>query len=745
MDKAVLVAVAALVLSLLGGLNQIWEFFSPITRATVFLSVVLSFLIVLFLPHLLESSDIGQKRIVGLSSHNLAFVVAAIVLLFGTAPYGYKWWHTARLAKQANQFFDDGLHAKAKAFLPQVASSYEAMGFSDNALVAKVMLAQVEASLGNFTEAQSLLQGLDEADHGGALLQAKIDLAKGNVAHRQGQWVQAEGLYQQALQNVEDGSHTQAVAWQNLAAIWIETRQKPDGIIEARLLKTRALYQNLNDYKGEVQTLINLGTFFSHDPPKALTYFQQAAQLLGDTPDPLTKGTVQFNIALMQRFQGGWERARRTYQQALTLFEQGADPLAQAEVELNLAALELGRGATGIARTHLQRARGLLTPGEETASVARARIVTMEADIHDAMGDSALAIARYQEALEILQSNPHPHLHAKTLVGYATVLHRQGKLQEAKIYRGQAREMLEAGDSSRAEHLLAVLMNNRGMWLQQLGNYEGARVLFEEALAYFKAQEDAYYYAQAMENLGNVQGFAGEHAPELLREALEIFREKKDYSMVVKTLFNLYSTPTAPPSSPEQPDHILQEIFSILEHHNLDQQTEAYVLSGILIQDVHDEQQLMYIQERLLALEQFQKERHDRQGLGRTYLQLASIQQRRRNLSGMRMYARQAEPYVEAIPLPARITALMNLGFYLSGEDEYEKSIGYFWKSFDHAVAVNVDMAKNILVPLGLKLEEFRDLIDPTEHRPKVEYVLEHYHHPEIQDQAQAMLKTLQS
>ncbi|GAG22154.1 unnamed protein product, partial [marine sediment metagenome] len=246
-----------------------------------------------------------------------------------------------------------------------------------------------------------------------------------------------------------------------------------------------------------------------------------------------------------------------------------------------------------------------------------------------------------------------------------------------------------------------------------------------EASKVFKGHEDRMGYAQARENVALLRvGLTGADPTEELKLALETYRAIGNRDHELKTLYNLYCfyTSTRNPSAGDT----LRDIMSLVsEHRNLDQETRARVLFGILPVELPDRNDLMVLRERLLDLKTFYKGRHEQANVARCLRQLARVEQVLRNTPSVRSYALELKRHVGQLPRAERMTVHSDLGFWLFRPEDPEEGLGHFWEAYDLAEGLPPPQQRSVLIVLTVVLPQAGDSLDRALHRGKARRALE--------------------
>ena len=742
---AVLASAAVLLLSALSGLNQFVGFFSKITLPTAILSALLALVVAAAFPTLLRRKQPQGETVLRMSFRTFSILLAVLILLAGVGPFLGKYWVAAQAKSAGADLVDLHRYGAALPELDCACRYLQDLGLGKLAVESKLGLIQAHAGLGDRARAEQLIAEVEESGSLDAHSQGKLFLIRGNIAYARGEFVQAQRSYEIARQTIEPGSKAEAVLLQNQAVLLAGRGVSYRDRVLEYYRRAQGIYQALDDDVGLIHILINEGNLYENDPDKARAFYEQAQTGAEKLQDPCLLGTIAMNIGFTYRQQGDLERAEELYDQARLRFEEAADLVGQADVLVNLATVESVRGHKELARQHLQASESYLRNIDLDQGQAPARKVaqirTSQADIYDALGESELAESLYEEALSIFSQHPDPLLEAKTQVNYGGLLLRLARREEALNQIGRAREILEAYSGQDPHESLGVLYNNLGKAYQDMGDLPSALEYYGKAVQIFEVIGEDLLYAQARENRGLVWIWLGDSKGEQdLLEALKIYRAAQNRDHEAQTLFNLYSITTA--RNDPSASSMIEEIMALVAAHNIDQEIEAGILFGILVQDIGDQTDLIVYRERLRQLKVFYEQREESIGLGRSLLKLAEVEQAMGNWSRLEEYAREAEAYAGYIPLPLSIQFHSDLGFYLIGSNP-EDGLDHFLEAFDLAGTVSVDQQRSLAIVIHLYLATHADTVDHEKYRGKAQNIIETTEDPEIQRMFQEIVDLL--
>lgn len=723
---AALVLVASLFISLLSGLNQVAGFFSRISLPTAILSGVLAIIVAVIFPELLRRKRPPGKTILRMSFRVFSIVLAVVIIAVGVGPFIGKYCIAAQAESRGIEYIDRHIYSAARVELNRAASYFEDLGFSNQAVDSKLILIQAYTGIGNFERVTELMREVEDYANLSMHQEGKLNGIRGNIAYESGEFEQAEHFYQMARQTIEPNSQAEAIILQNQAVLWSGKGAPYRKRVLENYQRAREIYQELNDERGLVNLLINEGNLYENDPEQARSIYEEALSRADSLHDSYLLGVISLNIGVTYRQQGDLARAEELYHQALLRFEDAADLMGQAEVMANLATLEIVRGRKEVARQHLQASEAYLRnidlTGEQVNFRIIARIRTTQADIYDSFGESETARNYYQEALFIYSQHPDPLEEAETIINYAGLLVRLNQIQEARNQLERAREILESYAGEGPHQSLGVLYGVIGMVYQDTGDLSNALTYYEKASDVFEALEDSIHYAQAIENRGIVRIWLDDfEGVSDISEAWEIYRELENRDYEVKALFNLYSI-LGPLGDPSITD-LVEEILYMLDNYSIDQEIEAGILFGILVQDIGDPAELIIYRERLQQLKVFYEQRDEPIGLGRSLVKLANVEQNLGNFDKMEEYAREAEVYTDQIPLALRISYHSDLGFFLV-IDYPEDGLDHFFQAFDAAQGFPIERQRNLALYINTFISLSLEEIDHDKYLRKAQQVL---------------------
>lgn len=736
-----------LVVSTLSGFNQLFGFFSNISIYTAVLSGLLAIFAVALFPKLLKANWPEGDTLPKLSTLKLASILIGVVILgFGVGPFLIKWQAASQDKISGVELMDFHQYGLAQARLSKAFRYFDDLGLRKQAIDARLDLIQSYVGIGDFSVAEEMIDELEQSglleDHQSGLIHA----IQGGIAYERGEFETAEHEYQLARQAVLPETSGYASLMQNQAVLWSGKGVSYKDRVQENFDVAKDIYEELGDEVGRAYILINEGALLENDPDSARALFEEAKAIVEKVQNSYLLGVISFNLGYTSRQKGDLAEAEEYYYEARIKFEEAADLEGQADVELNLAALEQVQGNIELARQHLNSSeaylRSLEQDNEKIPPRRKAQILTFQADIYDMFGESETSRILYEEALSIYASNPDPLSEASTLVNYAGLLARLNQGEEGRELLERAREIVQGFADEGPFALIVVMQNNLGRTYQDIGDNEMALFYYEQSRDGALALGEEFYYAQAVENIGNIYSFTGNifEALENYEEALSIYRVYENRDREVQTLYNVISIYSAfgDPTVPE----MVSELLSMLQEYNIDREVESGVLFGVLIQDITEMSDLIAYRERLNQLRRFYENLDEPIGLGRSHQKLANVEQYLGNLDEMVRHAREAEKYVEEIPLPLRISVHTDLGFFILN-DSPEDGLAHFQKAFDLAGNYDISQQRSLAVVINLNTIIYASDLDCRSHLDKAIIVVENTGDDEIRNYFQEIIDVL--
>lgn len=729
----VLAAAVSLVLGTFTAVNQLIGLFSRISLGTVVASLVVSVALVVggavFLRRQTEQAE-PSPRVPMRNLRLLSWVLAAVVALMATVPFVAKLTLAEAARRDGIAKYNRQLYASARGPLERAIRYREDIGLPGPSAATKVALVETYAELGDWERAHRLIGEIEDSNPSDDL-RGRLLGARAGIEYGLGHFEQAELLYQQARQLIPKDSRPYAIVLANEAATWVERGGDHKQRARNQLGEARRLYERLGDELGVAYVLLSEGDL-EQRPSDARRIHRQALQIAETHHDHGLAASLLQRIAITHRVEGDFQQARSVYEQALARFRLTASPLGQALIYANLATLGQAAGQDVAANKQIERSESFVRVIDPSDPAIQPRLVaelrTKQGDVHDALGDAKASERRYQEALELYSRHPEPLAEARTLVNYAGLLIHVGRTEEARNRLSQAREIVDAFSRGEPTPLLGVLETNLARIDQETGNAQSAFARHRKAAAIFAASEERLQEAQARENLAILGAQAGavQEAIAVLDTVLPIYRELENRDLEANALYERYVLLEADVDR----NAALRQLLDLLERYNIDQAAQTRILLGILPQEVGGRLELMVFRERLRQLNTFLAEGGPKADLGQSFLQLARISYLLEDNEGAMRFARKAEPYANAVPMPARSVFNWEVGRVLLDTGEPGAGLEHYWTAYDLEAGTQASAfpgrqyAKALLIE-GVILDHW-DSLDPSRQLAQARAALRH-------------------
>ncbi|HVK74166.1 MAG TPA: tetratricopeptide repeat protein [Kofleriaceae bacterium] len=217
------------------------------------------------------------------------------------------------------------------------------------------------------------------------------------------------------------------------------------------------------------------------------------------------------------------------------LYERGGDLVKAARCYLLGADRARARWANEEARSMYERGLSLLG---ENDTPARMDALHNLGDVLDLSGETELAMARFDEMLDLAWLYDNQRKAGAAHSRIARVLRRQGQYDPAMNHLRRANELFTAAQDDRG---IASTLDDIGRvhWLR--GAYGQALDFHRQALTLRKQLGDRRSIALSVANIGRVHFDSGSFKPAIaqFREALDLRRDINDLSGVVQSLCDL--------------------------------------------------------------------------------------------------------------------------------------------------------------------------------------------------------------
>jgi tetratricopeptide (TPR) repeat protein/tRNA A-37 threonylcarbamoyl transferase component Bud32 len=251
---------------------------------------------------------------------------------------------------------------------------------------------------------------------------------------------------------------------------------------EARpqLLQALELARAINNESQQIKILLQLSNvaFSEGDSNQAQQYAREAVDLAQTKgmENLVTRGLVDLGNVYYSR--GDYGKAEQYFQQALELAERNKGRRNAARALLSLGSLRQAQGKADEALQYVEQALPFYEQGGYRKEVSQALLLIGRAQ--RLKGDYEASLKAHQQQLQVAQQIGDMSQVALSLEGIAIVFTVQERLPEAlDLYQQRYSTSQSIGDQRGMAYGLA----SRGEVLGQLGRYEEARALLQQASA----------------------------------------------------------------------------------------------------------------------------------------------------------------------------------------------------------------------------------------------------------------------
>lgn len=710
-QKAVIIIGASIsvLLAMVAAVNQLVGFVSAISIATAvtFTIIGISFAIA-------GTSQIrkrtGMKRLTSrISVRMFVRVIAVLVICIGIIPFTTKWALAENAEAEGYRKADMHLYAAARNPLKRAERYFDDIGFGGKADAIRVRLVDTYSELGDRSQADQMIEKLEESVLSEKLW-GQLLITRANMEYQRGHYILSEKFYQQAHGVVEPGSADYAVLLHNEALSWAQQGGKYQDRARDNLRKALEIWEQLGD-KVRIAYVLSVEGDLEQDPSAARWIYEQALAIAEEAKLVQLVGSLNHNIAITYRLEGNFELADQYYDRALLHFEQVADLTSQALLYANRSVLEEAQGRHAVASKYLEQSESYLRNMDPDDPDMHPRLI---ADIqsrlglvYDGLGESTKAEGHYQAALGLFSEYPYPLWEAETLVNYGAFLAGMNRDEEALQQFARAREILEAFGHGEPVPLLGMLENNLAVVYEKRGDYQSALDRVMAAAEILEHTGNRLLYAQAIENVGQLESILGMDGESKIRQALEIYREIGNRNHEVLALYNLYLRLPL-----EEKPSGASELLALLSRYDIDHSSEVTILLGISPDYIESHDDRVVFRERLRQLNLFFQEQNMKVELGLSLVQLAGLEHKMKNEEDAVKYLREAEEYVNLIPLPRRISYHGDLGDLLIELSYPNEGIAHYWHAYELWAAGSLTGADTMAKMIAITLLEHWEMVD---------------------------------
>ncbi len=319
-----------------------------------------------------------------------------------------------------------------------------------------------------------------------------------------------------------------------LGRVLIKSGSSQDAL--APLNQALSLAIQADNAEAKANTLQALGIAFKWlgRPDEALDNLRESLAIKREIGDRRGSAASLSEIGLIQSQQGDIDGARASYREAIEIRRDIADAQGLGLLLMRLGELELGAGNPDDALAHTREAlRIQIEIGDE---VGQAASLNNLGTIYDQRGEYSESLVYYQRALEIRERLGNPSEVANALHNIAATYTLLGSFREAQDHYLRALEQRRAAADEAGAALESFSL---GRVHGQQGRYASALATMDEALETFRRLENSGpWFVEALACRGHALAQLGrfDEAAPVLEEALGLARQLGDQLLVAQAL-----------------------------------------------------------------------------------------------------------------------------------------------------------------------------------------------------------------
>jgi len=672
-------------LSILGGINEIFGFFTKVGFITVVVSLITGIVVLLYFPALIKITYRNKRFFYGLQAKTIGWVLGLLIILLGTIPFGWQYLNAWQYAKKGKEAIIEGSGVKSNMNWAKAADLYERMGLETKALQAKVFLAQSYYMIGDSKTAKTILASIDPSTDKDNQLQGLIYIVRSNIAKSQGDLPGAELDLQRAQELVEPGSIDQAAALLNYSLLLENKGPSYNKAVLENINKAKAIFIKQDYPKGVIISLLNLAAFYQYEPAIVKPYLDSANKLIQHGIYPDMEALIYADYGLLFKNQGNPTKALQFYQTALNKYASISDIAGQAEVENQIAYVQIAMSANANALQSVKQSKvyvQLLVKSEGIVNnLALAKIYRNQAGILNDLGETEEAEKQYNEALKVYDDSPDIMEEIQTRLAFASFY--QNHTQNAKAQQIlNTIEGLFVSDFNNIKHAyLVIAYNNLGKMYHDNGDLVKGKEYLDKSLRMAEDINDQFLIAQAMENQNIVNANLGNQDVAQLNAAKKIFHNFSNISEETIASLNGYLQNGGTMSKQQLAD-TTDYFIKQTDNPQMSVSAKNQVLLGLQVEDISNNSITLY-QNKLRLLVQSLSPKNTPADYGRCNLSLALIEQRLGNMNNVLQYLKPADSLSSFITYPKCLLYLKKVGFLRFSLRNWDAGTDQLFKCID--------------------------------------------------------------
>lgn len=250
-----------------------------------------------------------------------------------------------------------------------------------------------------------------------------------------------------------------------------------------------------------VRTLARIGSYYTdNNPSKAITYFEQAADLAQKINNPLRLANAHYDLGFCFLLKGDFDQSLSHYLQSEKIYVQLNDKRRLGNAYMSIGNVFLQNKNFAKANQYYDNAENLILQTKD--SVQLSSLYGERGMIYDQQHQYDTSLVYLHKALHIARLINDENLIANSLSNIGLTLKHKNNTGLALQYFDSTMRMYER-DAEIPKDYIAALYNNIGATLAQARNYQAAIAAFAKSVQF---AQQAGTLSIEMENYRNMAG-----------------------------------------------------------------------------------------------------------------------------------------------------------------------------------------------------------------------------------------------
>ncbi len=298
------------------------------------------------------------------------------------------------------------------------------------------------------------------------------------------------------------------------------------------LRKAIELYRGAEDYQGEAETHVKLGSVYSAQGKyrQALKYYWRAVAIFREQGNRSDEGRTIMYIGMVYFHQSQYDIALEFYRQTLEIAQETGDRTGEGGALSLMGGIYMNRGQSTLALHIYQQALELAV--QENDEKGKGRVLISIGSVYVSLGQYLKAIQSYRESLPILRKGRDHEAESIHQISIGINYARLGDYSRASEHLQEAIEILERIQNPKNK---ATALTNIGAVYEEWGNshrlyYLKALGIYEQALKIQDQITDPMGKGITLNNIGKALDRLGwdTKVPTYHRQALKYYRDSQE-------------------------------------------------------------------------------------------------------------------------------------------------------------------------------------------------------------------------